>query len=1063
MPHGTGNRNATESRFPCQAMSRIARLFLLAWLVSRVPIAAAEIAPEHQTDGTHESTVVTLRGRPFRVAPGFRLELAVSPDLVPRPINACFDWAGNLYVTDSSGSNDPVKQQLQEKPHRILRLTDRDGDGRFDHRTVFADKMMFPEGILWHEGTIYVSAPPQIWALRDEDEDGVAEHREIWFDGKTLTGCANDLHGPYLGRDGWIYWCKGAFAEQTHQLVDGRSFTTRAAHIFRRRPEGGPIDVVMTGGMDNPVAVVMNRTGDRFFTTTFLQHPGQGNRDGILHVIDGGLYGKRHSVLEGHPKTGLDLMPVMTHLGPAAPSGLLCLRGGNDPWRGSLVSACFNLHQVQHHTLIATGATFTTQDQTLVESDHLDFHPTDVVEDADGSVLIVDTGGWYKLCCPSSQLHKPDELGGIYRLVPKKAEADPDPRGFKLPWEQVETQELCERLRDDRWFVRERSLAALGDKEDAVQVITAQFQGTTDSHYQQQLLWALARCSVAPSTSFLTAAIADRETSVRRVAMHLASLARDDRLSDALIESLSDEDVSIQRSALEALGRLPLESRESRQTLVRRLLAMLGDEPNDAILQHCLTYTLLRHVDAKTIRIDATHDSPTKIKSLLMIQQQRAPQAIVWHALGVALVHRDDDVREVAAWVVEQHGDRWNEELVQLFLSHSDEYQEEPQRLQRLIGALGTRISAEAVRAPLVRWLETNANAAVALQLVKAFGNDWPQEVRDIGAERLAGKQRDVWLQLMNDVQPQLSGGDLQRRLLALAESADELPKDRLLAAHALSATNRKLSDATIRWLVEQIEASDGSASRGMAARSLRGVPLNKTQLRWVIETLPSLGLIELREVMELLRQGRDTEVGMAAIEAWQKSVVTPTIPDAETQACFAGYPDAVQTRLKQSLAAAKQQRMARIAALPQRLAELPEGDIRRGQQVFHSKKTACFSCHQMGYRGGEIGPDLTRIGRIRSRAELFEAITMPSASLVRSYESVTFETTDGKTFQGVVQDETNLSVRIVGTDRREIELPLSDIETRYPSHTSIMPTGLDETLSDQELADLLSFLEAAK
>ena len=96
-----------------------------------------------------------------------------------------------------------------------MRLEDTDGDGRFDKRTVFADKMMFPEGTMWHDGSLYVAAPPSIWKLTDTDGDGVADQRVEWFQGKTLTGCANDLHGPYLGPDGWIYWCKGAFAEQT--------------------------------------------------------------------------------------------------------------------------------------------------------------------------------------------------------------------------------------------------------------------------------------------------------------------------------------------------------------------------------------------------------------------------------------------------------------------------------------------------------------------------------------------------------------------------------------------------------------------------------------------------------------------------------------------------------------------------------------------------------------------------------------------------------------------------------------------------------------------------------
>ena len=53
---------------------------------------------------------------------------------------------------------------------------------------MFAQRMMFPEGCLWHGGSLYVAAPPEIWKLTDADGDGVAEKREVWFDGKTLTG-----------------------------------------------------------------------------------------------------------------------------------------------------------------------------------------------------------------------------------------------------------------------------------------------------------------------------------------------------------------------------------------------------------------------------------------------------------------------------------------------------------------------------------------------------------------------------------------------------------------------------------------------------------------------------------------------------------------------------------------------------------------------------------------------------------------------------------------------------------------------------------------------------------
>src|SRR5947209_5361632 len=120
---------------------------------------------------------VELNGHTFTLSAGFEIELVAGPPLVNRPIVADFDEQGRLYVADSSGSNENVELQLQKKPHRILRLEDTKGNGKFDQRTVFADQMMFPEGVLRHAGSVYVAAPPSIWKLTDTKGDGVADQR----------------------------------------------------------------------------------------------------------------------------------------------------------------------------------------------------------------------------------------------------------------------------------------------------------------------------------------------------------------------------------------------------------------------------------------------------------------------------------------------------------------------------------------------------------------------------------------------------------------------------------------------------------------------------------------------------------------------------------------------------------------------------------------------------------------------------------------------------------------------------------------------------------------------
>jgi hypothetical protein len=94
---------------------------------------AADPAPKAKVN------TVELNGHTFTLSDGFTIELVAGPPLVNRPITADFDEQGRLYVSDSSGTNDKVQVQQEQKPHRVLRLEDKDGDGKFDTSTVFAD------------------------------------------------------------------------------------------------------------------------------------------------------------------------------------------------------------------------------------------------------------------------------------------------------------------------------------------------------------------------------------------------------------------------------------------------------------------------------------------------------------------------------------------------------------------------------------------------------------------------------------------------------------------------------------------------------------------------------------------------------------------------------------------------------------------------------------------------------------------------------------------------------------------------------------------------------------
>jgi putative membrane-bound dehydrogenase-like protein len=578
---------------------------------SAQPSVSQQAAPQKPKvpDGFHQ---VKLNGHHFTLPDGFTIEVAAGVPLVERPIVAAFDEKGILYVCDSSGSNEPAAVQAKKKPHRIVRLQDSDGDGRFDKSNVFVANVMFPEGAMWFNGSLYVAAPPRIMKFTDAG-NGVAGEGETWFDGKTLTGCANDLHGPYLGPDGWIYWCKGAFAKQEYTLPNGKKFSTRAAHIFRAKPDGSKFEPVMTGGMDNPVDVVFTPGGERIFSTTFFQHPGNGKRDGLVHAIYGGVYGKDHDPVYAHPWTSPTLMPVMTHMGPAAPCGLHRYESDQfgKEFENNIFCTQFNMRKVSRHVLVPSGSTFTTRDSDFVVSDNLDFHPTDVIEDADGSLLIIDTGGWYKLCCPTSQLVKPDINGAIYRVKKIGAHKVEDPRGLKIAWNEQSVKELGHLLHDPRPAVQRKAIEQASVQGIAAEVAMAAIGVSKPERGNLNAIWLAARDDRSVTLVMIMTHFKHEQT--RLAALHvLASHPEKSRgETDNVLRCLQDSSLMVRRAAAEALGRIG----DSRA--VPAILNALADSRNDRVLDHSLTYALIEIADPVATR-QGLFGSPSVCRAVLV-------------------------------------------------------------------------------------------------------------------------------------------------------------------------------------------------------------------------------------------------------------------------------------------------------------------------------------------------------------------------------------------------------------------------------------------------------------
>ncbi len=925
--------------------------------------------------------------------------------------------------------------------------------------------MMFPEGLLCHQGSVYVAAPPQIWKLTDVDRDGVADRREVWFDGQTLTGCANDLHGPYLGRDGWIYWCKGAFAEQTYTLPDGREWTTRAAHIFRRRVRGGPIEPVMTGGMDNPVDVTFLPTGERFFTTTFLQHPAGGQRDGVIHAVYGGVYGKSHSVLDGHPRTG-DLMPVLSHLGPAAPCGLTCLDGEflGAEFDGNLVSCAFNLHQLTRHVLVADEATFRSSDSVLLASPDLDFHPTDVVQDADGSLVVLDTGGWYKLCCPTSQLHKPDVLGGIYRLRRAGGSSVVDARGQKIDWQHATDEQLVSWLHDRRHVVRRRAVETLAERgATALPVLQAALGEANPVRVRRLAVWAACQMESSEAAGVLELALQDDDASVRQTGLHAISVRRDQTARDAVRRCLADPDAAVRRVAAEAAGRLGDES-----AIVDVLEQM--QYAQGRVLQHSLIYALIELDKPSMLRTAWEQSTPTAQRAILVALDQMPGGNLESGWVIGSLASSDERLRQTASWIMARHGE-WARPLGDFVLGQLPQLASQPEVAHQLLVLFAPFLADADVQSRIAKGLngaaENSTVRRLLLQCVQDYPGQWlSSDLQRVLAEQLSSLDADTLAKniLTVGAHPRkLQDPLLIARLLEVAMREDVAIKLRLQAIHALQNVPTELPMSLIQLTLETALDEEEFELRRLATEALSSAQLTSDQLQVIIEAFPSAEPVELGQLILVLKQTRDPSLARLALQRLAESEAVVVLPDSLLREAFADFDD----EIKQGLESLLQKRLANQPDQAERLGELlhrlPDGDIRRGQQVFHSSKAACFTCHAMGYRGGDIGPDLTRIGRIRTRRDLLEAIVFPSLSFVRSYEPLSITTKAGLTIQGVVKDENTERLLLVNDQRKFIEVARADIELAAPGRVSVMPSGLDQLLSEGELADLLAFLEAAR
>jgi putative heme-binding domain-containing protein len=908
-----------------------------------------------------------------------------------------------------------------------------------------------------------VAAPPSIWKLTDTNDDGVADVREEWHKGETLTGCANDLHGPYLGPDGWIYWCKGAFQKQTYELDNGKKFESRAAHIFRARPDHTALEPVLTGGMDNPVGLAFTPEGERILCGTFFVTHEPGHRDGLIHAIYGGVYGKINEVTDSHKKTG-DLMPIMTHMGPAAPCSVIRYESKvfGEEYQNNLFCCSFNLHKVSRHILAPDGATFKTQDSDFLTSDNPDFHPTDVIEDADGSLIVLNTGGWYKICCPTSQLSKPDVLGAVYRIRRKDAPKINDPRGLKL---EYGPHDLAARLKDARPAVVRRAIAenARIEGPGVVSDLARLWQdGSASVEVKLNVIRALTAVTNSTARVMMGTFLGDKNDTVRAAALQSISLWRDRSFTNLLHRVLADPNPHIQRVAAEALGRVG-----DRGAVPALLNAEWKKE--DRVLEHSIIYALIEIDDAKATEEGLMRYNPLAVRAALIALDQMDGGDLDSKDVGPLLASSDPSLRQAAMWVAGHHPE-WGDSLAGFFeqklkakLSAS-----ERQELAQQLTQFSQAVAIQTLLAEIVESTQSPVEIKrVALQVMagattKIVPESWGRAIK----ATLSSENPSLLLAAVSTAHAlstaRTNSPHFNPELMRIA-TQEKYPADLRLEALAAMPPLRSLDPSLLTFLQANIDPQKSVLLRNSAVSVLAKAKLNEQQLLSLTDTIRNAGPLEMTRLLTAFEHTTNEAVGLKLIAALKEAKGLSSLRADLLKSLAAKYPESVRKQAEELAASLNADAAKQAAHIDELLPQLKDGDIRRGQFVFNSPKAACSSCHTMGYLGGKVGPDLTSIGQARTERDLLESIVYPSASFVRSFEPYLVQTKADETFSGVLKKDAADEIVLATGPGAEVRIARSDITEIRPGTVSVMPAGLEQQLTKQELADLLAFLKSTK
>ena len=964
----------------------------------RPNVPARQSVPGPADSYRHAGLSPEEAARAMTVPPGFQVSLfAGEPDVV-QPIAFAIDERGRLWVAEAYSY--PIPVAPEKAKDRILIFEDTDGDGKFEKRKVFADKLNLVSGLEVGFGGAWVGAAPNLLFLPDKDGDDRADGPpQVVLDGWGRQDTHETLNSFAWGPDGWLYGCHGVF---THSLVGKPSAAEKDrtpinAGIWRYHPTKGIFEV-FAHGTSNPWGFDFDRQGRLVEEACVIPH--------LYYMIQGGRC-ERQAGQHFNPYTYDDIKTIADHRhylganphggngrsdsagGGHAHSGFLIYQA--DAWPKEYRGSAFmnNIHgaRLNRDLLIPKGS-------GLVGSHAPDFlmandawsQVVSIRQGPDGAAYMID---WYdKNQCHRSEVNLHDRTNGRVFKITYGAS-----KPFKQDLKAMTSEELAAlQASSDEWLVRASRRLLQERKPDpaARKALTELAFGHADEGVRLRGLWALhAHGGLEPEQ--VEKGLADGGPFVRAWTIQLATEAgipSDAVLARFAAMAKGDDSQVVRLYLASAAQRIPVEARWE-------IVAGLVSHSEDA----------------------DDHNLP------LMYWYAAEPLAVA-DAARAAKLAEESAIPQIQSFMTRRIGAIGSDEAITMLVTELGRLKRPAQKLQVL----------------------TAINEALRGRRTVAMPKNWS----DVYAKLQAEKDPQVRSQAtaLGVTFGDVSALDAMRETLADARAGVEVRRDAL--ASLLKARDPKLP-SELRGLIAD------SSLRSQAIRGLAAYDDPKTP-EAILSAYQSLDPATRREALATL--AARVAFAKALLAALEAKTVPRTDLTADLVRQLRTHKDKdVDALIAKTWGTARDTSADKVKLIADTKARLTRGyadrpDVNLGRALF--VKT-CAQCHTLFGTGAKVGPELT--GSNRADLEyILSNILDPSALIGKDYLAHTIATSDGRVLTGLIRGEDKDAITLI-TATETLTIPKPDIEERKESDRSMMPDDLTANLSEHELRSLVVYL----